>query len=104
MSVTISASPHIYEEGTPTADEKKRLDIRDVARHAGVSIATVSRTVNAVPTVDKELAARVHRAIQELNYYPNKPGAFACFRPQPSARPPYLINHQSLLYGVDSRI
>jgi LacI family transcriptional regulator len=51
--------------------EKKRLDIRDVARHAGVSIATVSRTINAVPTVDKELAARVQRAIQELNYYPN---------------------------------
>jgi LacI family transcriptional regulator len=51
--------------------EKKRLDIRDVARHAGVSIATVSRTINAVPTVDKELAARVQRSIAELNYYPN---------------------------------
>ena len=51
--------------------ERKRLDIRDVARHAGVSIATVSRTINAVPTVDRELAARVQRAIQELNYFPN---------------------------------
>ena len=51
--------------------DKKRLDIRDVARHAGVSIATVSRTINAVPTVDKELAARVQRSIQELNYFPN---------------------------------
>ncbi len=53
------------------SSEKRRLDIRDVARHAGVSIATVSRTINAVPTVDKELAARVRRSIQELNYFPN---------------------------------
>jgi LacI family transcriptional regulator len=51
--------------------DKKRLDIRDVARHAGVSIATVSRTINAVPTVDRELAARVQRSIRELNYFPN---------------------------------
>ena len=49
----------------------KRLDIRDVASHAGVSIATVSRTINSVPTVDKELAARVWRSIAELNYFPN---------------------------------
>ena len=51
--------------------ERKRLDIRDVARHAGVSIATVSRTINAVPTVDRELAAKVQRSIRELNYFPN---------------------------------
>lgn len=59
----------------PASPEKKRdnrrLDIRDVARHAGVSIATVSRTINGVSTVDKVLVERVQRAIQELNYYPN---------------------------------
>lgn len=51
--------------------EKKRLDIRDVAKHARVSIATVSRTINRVSTVDKELARRVWKAIEELNYFPN---------------------------------
>jgi len=51
--------------------EKKRLDIRDVAKHAQVSIATVSRTINNVPTVDKDLAQRVWQSIQELNYFPN---------------------------------
>ena len=51
--------------------ERKRLDIRDVARHAGVSIATVSRTINAVPSVDGELVARVQHSIRELNYFPN---------------------------------
>ncbi|MBB6146677.1 LacI family transcriptional regulator [Silvibacterium bohemicum] len=51
--------------------ENRRLDIRDVAKHAKVSIATVSRTINRVPTVDKELADRVWLAISELNYFPN---------------------------------
>ena len=54
-----------------TKGEKKRLDIRDVAKHARVSIATVSRTINRVPTVDKELTKRVWKAIEELNYFPN---------------------------------
>jgi LacI family transcriptional regulator len=54
-----------------TKTENRRLDIRDVAKHAKVSIATVSRTINRVPTVDKQLADRVWLAIQELNYFPN---------------------------------
>ncbi|NYF78683.1 LacI family DNA-binding transcriptional regulator [Granulicella arctica] len=48
-----------------------RFDIRDVARLAGVSVATVSRTVNNVPTVNTAMAARVRDAIRELNYFPN---------------------------------
>lgn len=51
--------------------EKRRLDIRDVAKHAHVSIATVSRTINRVPTVDKQLAERVWKSIHVLNYFPN---------------------------------
>jgi DNA-binding LacI/PurR family transcriptional regulator len=52
-------------------NDKRRLDIRDVAKHARVSIATVSRTINRIPTVDKQLADRVWKAIAELNYFPN---------------------------------
>ncbi|MGC2161253.1 MAG: LacI family DNA-binding transcriptional regulator [Silvibacterium sp.] len=52
-------------------NEKRRLDIRDVAKHARVSIATVSRTINRVPTVDKQLADRVWKSINALNYFPN---------------------------------
>ena len=48
------------------------MDIRDVARRARVSTATVSRTVNQVPTVDAQLAKRVWKAIAELGYYPNR--------------------------------
>ncbi len=48
-----------------------KIDIRSVASLARVSIATVSRTINHVPTVDPILAARVWKAVRELNYFPN---------------------------------
>ena len=47
------------------------MDIHAVAKVAHVSIATVSRTINNVPTVNAKLAKRVWEAIRELNYYPN---------------------------------
>ena len=43
----------------------------EVAKRAGVSIATVSRVVNGVASVDKKLAKRVWKAIDELAYVPN---------------------------------
>jgi LacI family transcriptional regulator len=46
-------------------------NIRDVASRAGVSIATVSRTVNHISTVDPELARRVWKAVEEVGYLPN---------------------------------
>ena len=51
--------------------KQKHLDIRDVAKHAHVSIATVSRAINMVPTVDKVLAKRVWDTVKKLNYHPN---------------------------------
>ena len=50
---------------------RQKIDIRGVASHARVSIATVSRTLNHVPTVDPLLAARVWSAVAELKYFPN---------------------------------
>lgn len=47
------------------------VSIRDVAQRAGVSIATVSRTVNHISTVNPELAQRVWKAIEEVGYLPN---------------------------------
>lgn len=48
-----------------------RATMRDVARLAGVSIKTVSRVVTGVPTVNPDIATRVHRAARQLNYQPN---------------------------------
>ena len=47
------------------------MDIREIARRAKVSIATVSRAINRVPTVDPQLAKKVWKVIDELGYYPN---------------------------------
>lgn len=47
------------------------MDIREIARRARVSTATVSRTINRVPTVDPQLARRVWKVIEESGYYPN---------------------------------
>ena len=47
------------------------MGIREVAKRAKVSTATVSRTMNSAAFVDPETAARVWEAIRELNYYPD---------------------------------
>lgn len=45
--------------------------LHDVARAAGVSVATVSHVINSTRYVSPELTARVRRALADLNYYPN---------------------------------
>lgn len=45
--------------------------ITDVARHAGVSIKTVSRVTNCEPGVREATRLRVQISIDELNYRPN---------------------------------
>ncbi len=47
------------------------MSIREIAKRANVSTATVSRTINGIKSVDPLLAKRVWRAVNELSYYPN---------------------------------
>lgn len=47
------------------------MSIRDVAKRAKVSIATVSRTLNNPSAVDPKTAERVRRAVEELRYFPD---------------------------------
>src|SRR3989441_12055931 len=47
------------------------MDIREIAKRAKVSTATVSRTINRVPTVDPLLSKRVWKVVEEVGYYPN---------------------------------
>lgn len=46
-------------------------NIQDVAKHAGVSISTVSRVLNGTARVNAEVAARVRTAVEELHYHPS---------------------------------
>ncbi|WP_219834186.1 LacI family DNA-binding transcriptional regulator [Paenibacillus sp. R14(2021)] len=45
--------------------------IKDVAKHAGVSVTTVSRVLNGEKYVKDDLKERVKRAIDELGYSPS---------------------------------
>jgi LacI family transcriptional regulator len=45
--------------------------IKDVARHAGVSVGTVSRVISKTAEVKQPLRERVEAAIQDLGYRPN---------------------------------
>ncbi len=47
------------------------MDIRTIARLANVSIATVSRTINRVSTVNPKMAKRVWDVIEKLDFVPN---------------------------------
>ncbi len=52
-------------------DSPLRSGARDVARLAGVSTATVSRTINGSTQVDPETRQRVHDAMAKLRYVPH---------------------------------
>jgi LacI family transcriptional regulator len=53
------------------ANKLNRLPtIKDVAKHAGVSISTVSRVINQTVPVTEEKLQRVQQAIQEFNFQP----------------------------------
>jgi len=53
---------------------KKGTTIKDVARRAGVSIATVSNVINGTRFVSSELQQRVRKAAEELGYQPSAVG------------------------------
>ncbi|WP_068110465.1 LacI family DNA-binding transcriptional regulator [Tropicimonas marinistellae] len=52
----------------PREEKPRRATIHDVARHAGVSAATVSKVLRGVSSVKAENADRVHAAVKALGY------------------------------------
>ena len=65
-------TPRTKQAGKQSKGETpERMDIRTIARAANVSIATVSRTINRVATVNPAMAKRVWDVIGELDYFPN---------------------------------
>ena len=47
------------------------VSIKEVAKHAGVAISTVSKVLNGYQNVSEETKKKVQDAIKELNYIPN---------------------------------
>lgn len=48
------------------------VNIKDVAKKAGVSITTVSRVINNNPVVNEKTKLKVNAVMEELNYYPHQ--------------------------------
>src|SRR5690554_6009990 len=63
MRGIINVNAYIYGGG--------QMNIYEVAKKAGVSIATVSRVINNSTSVRPETKERVEAALKELNYRPN---------------------------------
>ncbi|MBN2119878.1 MAG: LacI family DNA-binding transcriptional regulator [Candidatus Omnitrophica bacterium] len=59
-------TPNNSERAEPSA-----VTIKEVARYAGVSIATVSRVLNDSPSVKEKNKTRVLEAVRKLGYKPN---------------------------------
>lgn len=68
VTIPLSGTPPAAGSG---ASPLRPMDIREIAKRARVSTATVSRTINRIPTVDPQLAKRVWQVVEELGYYPN---------------------------------
>lgn len=47
------------------------VSIKEVAKHAGVAISTVSKVLNGYPNISEATKQKVQLAIKELNYIPN---------------------------------
>lgn len=47
------------------------ITVKEVAKHAGVSLATVSRVINGAENVSPAIREKVQCSIKELGYFPN---------------------------------
>lgn len=47
------------------------VSIKEVAKHAGVAISTVSKVLNGYPNISEATKRKVEETIRELNYIPN---------------------------------
>ena len=49
----------------------KQVTIKDIAREAGVSIASVSRALNGMDGISEKKRSRILRVCERLSYTPN---------------------------------
>lgn len=75
------------------------VSIKDVAKHAGVAISTVSKVLNGYPNVSEETKKKVNQAVAELNFVPNT--VAAALSSKQSGRVALLLNLGNVSQAVD---
>ncbi|MBD5449791.1 MAG: LacI family transcriptional regulator [Lachnospiraceae bacterium] len=75
------------------------VSIKDVAKHAGVAISTVSKVLNNYPNVSEETKKKVNQAVEELNFVPNS--LAAALSSKQSGRVALLLNLSNVSQAVD---
>ena len=75
------------------------VSIKDVAKHAGVAISTVSKVLNGYPNVSEETRQRVNQAVEELNFVPNS--VAAALSSKQAGRVALLINSNMKTNAID---
>lgn len=75
------------------------VSIKDVAKHAGVAISTVSKVLNDYPNVSEETKKKVNQAVKELNFVPNS--VAAALSSKQSGRVAILLNLSNASQAVD---
>lgn len=75
------------------------VSIKDVARHAGVAISTVSKVLNHYPNVSEATKKKVNDAIKELGFVPN--AVAAALSSKQSGRVALLIHLNTHTQAID---
>ena len=75
------------------------VSIKDVAKHAGVAISTVSKVLNDYPNVSEETKKKVNQAVKELNFVPKS--VAAALSSKQSGRVAILLNLSNESQAVD---
>lgn len=75
------------------------VSIKDVAKHAGVAISTVSKVLNHYPNVSDETKEKVNTAIRELNFVPN--AVAAALSSKQTGRIALLLNLNTKTQAID---
>jgi len=75
------------------------VSIKDVAKHAGVAISTVSKVLNNYPNVSEATKEKVNKAVEELNFVPNS--IAAALSSKHSGRVALLVNLNVEAQAID---
>lgn len=79
--------------------EEFMASIKDVAKHAGVAISTVSKVLNGYPNISEATKEKVNRAVAELNFVPNS--VAAALSSKQAGRVALLINSNMKTNAID---